>query len=187
MAPLTQSPLLAQEFRPDPDIHSGPSISGAPGGGGDSPTPSAYQSIQVQATLQASLRGTSPDVGTEALGEAGPSSQETTQGGQLLPGQGETPGQPPPGAFLGPTQALQSDLIRNFMGGLSQRSMEELSKFRDAFERQRVTVESNIARLRQGLGFQAPKEAIENILRDRRKYELLSDAVGSEIARREMR
>ncbi len=67
--------------------------------------------------------------------------------------------------------------------------MEELLKFRDAFGRQRVTVESNIARLRQGLGrgFQAPKEAIENIMRDRRKYELLGDAVAKEMARREMR
>ena len=62
-------------------------------------------------------------------------------------------------------------------------------KFRDAFGRQRVTVESNIARLRQGLGrgFQAPKETIEKIMRDRRKYELWGDAVGREIARREMR
>ena len=62
-------------------------------------------------------------------------------------------------------------------------------KFRDAFARQRVTVESNIARLRQGLGrgFQAPKETIEKIMRDRRKYELLSDAIAKEITKREMR
>ncbi len=75
------------------------------------------------------------------------------------------------------------------MGGLPQRTMEELLKFRDAFGRQRVTVESNIARLKQGLdrGFQAPKEAIENIMRDRKKYELLGDAVAKEIAWREMR
>ena len=62
-------------------------------------------------------------------------------------------------------------------------------KFRDAFGRQRVTVEFNIARLRQGLGrgFQAPKETIEKIMRDRKKYELWGDAVAKEKAWREMR
>ena len=199
MVPLTQPPLIAQQFRPDPGIHSGGSISGARGG---SPAPNAYQSNQVPETLPASLRGANMNVGPGAPGEAGTSSQaQPTQGGQLFPGQGEIPGQPggpppgqpqpPPGAFTWPTLTLQqqSKQIRNFMGSLSQRTMEELLKFRDAFARQRVTIESNIARLRQDLGrvFQAPKEVIENIMRDRRKYELLSDAIAKEITKREMR
>jgi len=68
MAPLTQPPLLAQQFRPDPGIHNRAGISGAPGRSGDSLAPNAYQSIQVQETLPASLRGTNPSIGGETQG-----------------------------------------------------------------------------------------------------------------------
>ena len=192
MGPLTQPPLLAQQFRPNPGVHSAAGMSGAPGGGGGSSAGNAYQSIQGQGPL----RGTNPSAGTGAPGEAG--SSQTPQGGQLLPGQGQIPSQAgpqgqsqPPGAVSGstvPSAQQQTEQLRNFVNGLSQRSTEDLLRFREAFARQRVAVEANVLRLRQGVsrGLQAPKEMIDNISRERRRFEILSEGLAKEMARRGM-
>ena len=196
MGPLTQPPLLAQPFRPNPGVHSAAGMSGALGDGGGSSAGNASQSIQGRGSLSSSLRGRNPSAGTGSSGEV--SSSQTPQGGHLLLGQEQIPSQAgppaqsrPPGAvsrLTVPSAQQETELLRNVVNVLSQRSTEDLLRFREAFARQRGVAEANVLRLRQGLsrGLQAPKELIDKIERERRRFEILGEGLAKEMARRDM-